>query len=107
MYTLIAYRGFESLPVRQNEKQFQVFETAFLFSGNYNLPKILQKLCKKSVPRCPVFTKKILTLQNEFTIINRVFCNGKKQPPTDKNGRLLCWNGRNKALCGIAFEKLL
>ena len=107
MYTLIAYRGFESLPVRQNEKQFQVFETAFLFSGNYNLPKILQKLCKKSVPRRSVFTKKILTLQNEFTIINRVFCNGKKQPPTDKNGRLLCWNGRNKALCGIAFEKLL
>jgi len=31
----------------------------------------------------------------------------KKQPPTDKNGRLLCWSGRNKALCGIAFEKLL
>jgi len=78
-----------------------------LFSGNYNLPKILQKLCKKSVSRRPVFTKKILTLQNEFTIINRVFCNGKKQPPTGKNGRLLCWNGRNKALCGIAFEKLL
>jgi hypothetical protein len=82
------------------KSSFKFFETAFLFSGNYNLPKILQKLCKKSVPRCPVFTKKILTLQNEFTIINRVFCNGKNSRPPAKTGGC-CVGAAETRLCAV------